>query len=80
MKALIHFQTGREADNRELSQMLQEIAPQCPTERGTTGEVPESLAKCTDVVWIKNITRFIDDQISHVKSNMNDGELDDTPF
>ena len=80
MKALIHFQTGREADNRELTQMLQEIAPQCPTERATAGEVPESLAKMADVVWIRNIMRFVDDQIAHVQSNINDGELAEIPF
>jgi hypothetical protein len=80
IRALINYQTGRDADDRESKEMFQDIAPQCTNERGDTGEVPESLAKLSDVVWIKNMIRFVDDQISHVKSNINTGDLAQTPF
>jgi len=66
MEALINKQTGRAAEVAELQAMLEEVATQCPTERGTTGEVPESLAKTTDATWVANMIRLVDEQIAHV--------------
>jgi len=80
MEALINKQTGRAAEVAELKAMLEEVATQCPTERGTTGEVPESLAKTTDPVWLGNMIKCVDDQSSHAKSNMETDELADVPF
>ena len=48
--------------------MFQEIAPQCRTSTGQTGEIPESLANNTDATWISNMIRFVYQQIAHVVS------------
>jgi hypothetical protein len=80
MKALISKQTGRDSTDEELKGMFLEIAPQCKDGHGHTGEVPESLNHLGDVVWLRNMIAFVDDQLAFTMSNQVAPEADDTPF
>ena len=79
IQALVERQTGAKAEPAQLKQALQQIAPQVPNEHGHTGEVPESLAKCTDVVWIRNMVAFVNDQIRQAVAAGDSGQAD-IPF
>ena len=80
LEALIKYQTGQDATTDQCREMLQEIAPQCKNSNGTTGEVPERLGAIVDASWLANIQQFVDEQISHAKSNMATEIAKDSPF
>jgi hypothetical protein len=62
IQALVEKQTGNKAEPAQLKSALQKIAPECANAEGHTGEVPESLSKCSDVVWIRNMVQFVQNQ------------------
>jgi Rad52/22 family double-strand break repair protein len=85
LSALIARQTGVPKPNPSvLTQAFQNIAAECPNEHGHRGEVPESLKAMTDVVWLRNIIAFTENQIrlaATVPAAANTaGVEDDIPF
>ncbi len=78
--ALITKQSGRPATVAEAKVMFEDVAPQCVSSSGHVGEVPESLNKTADVVWLNNMHRFMDDQIAHAAGPLATPEAADTPF
>lgn len=79
MQALVERQIGRKAEPAELKEALANIGANCVNGKGRTGECPESLAKCTDAVWIANMITFVDNQIAQSVSQGDHGD-DDIPF
>lgn len=63
IQALITKQTGQPADNAGLKVVFQAVAAAAKNCDGHTGEVPESLGKLTDAVWLTNIIALVDQQI-----------------
>ena len=64
MQALVTKQTGQPADNPSLKTMFSTIASSAKNEQGQTGEVPESLGKLTDAVWVTNMIALVEKQIA----------------
>lgn len=78
--ALVETQIGRKPNTAELSAAFGNIAAESQTGSGHLGEIPESLKSLTDVVWIRNMTAFVDEQIKRARTSANDSEGDDIPF
>ncbi len=79
MKALILKQTGRTPDNAKLKEAFESIAVNAANAAGNSGEVPESLSGLTDVVWITNMVRLVDHEISMTVTDPN-GADPNIPF
>lgn len=79
MQALVERQIGRKAEPAELKAALANIASECQNGEGHTGECPESLAKCADAVWIRNMITFTKAQIAQ-SAQAGDNGSDDIPF
>ena len=71
---------GREKTDEELKGIFMDIAPLCKDSHGHTGEVPENLNHLADVVWLRNMIEFVDDQLKFMMSNQTTPEGDDCPF
>ncbi len=80
MEALIKYQTGADSTADQVKELFQEVAPQCKNCAGVTGEVPDRLHGLADSVWLGNIQKFLDEQISHARSNMATEEAATGPF
>jgi len=80
MEALIKYQTGADSTADQVKELFQEVAPQCKNCAGVTGEVPDRLHGLADSVWLGNIQKFLDEQISHARSNMATEEAATSPF
>ena len=77
MQELVTKQTGKPTDNVGLKAVFSAVAPIAKNGDGHTGEVPESLARTTDAVWIKNMIAIVEAQIAEAEA----GEADpDCPF
>lgn len=77
MHALVEKQIGRKAENAELGEALRKISPVVANEHGHKGEECQSLSKCDDIDWVRNMTAFVMKQIEAAQAAPPD---DDIPF
>jgi hypothetical protein len=73
MQALMAKQLGRKAELPELKAALAQVSPVVNDGSGHAGQVCESLSSCTDLVWILNMLKLVDDQIK-VADSLPEGE------
>ncbi|SIO37827.1 Rad52/22 family double-strand break repair protein [Singulisphaera sp. GP187] len=64
MQQLYLKQTGQPADNVGLKKVFEAIASTAANADGHTGEIPESLSKLTDVTWLTNMIKLVDQHLA----------------
>lgn len=79
MQALFAKQTGAQPDNAQLKAVFTAIASTAKDEHGHTGQVPESLSKLTDVVWVTNMIALVEAEIAAATAPPEAGDPD-IPF
>ena len=79
MQEHVEAQIGRTAEPVELKAAFAKIAAESPNADGQVGLQPESLAKLTDAVWIRNMIGFVENQIAQSKKASDAGD-EEIPF
>jgi hypothetical protein len=80
-EALVVKQAGRKPTREELVATISEAASCVKDGGGVTGQVMDSLGKCEDATWLRNIVAFLNEQISRAAQEaVADAPDSDIPF
>jgi hypothetical protein len=82
-EALVFKQAGRKATREELVAVISEAASASRNGQGVIGEVLESLGRCTDALWMRNVAKFLTEQIERTAQEATADATagdDDIPF
>lgn len=74
MQALVTKQTGQPSDNAGLKSVFNNVAASAANSQGNTGEIPESLSKLTDAVWVTNMIALVEQQIAEAVAPSDEGD------